>query len=301
MPAKRIKIGISIGRRDEDIAAWYNMLKENGLSISEWTVYLVLAYLREDEQFDIGTIAEAPIPVNITANMFGSGNSQSAETGRGCSVKEGSCVVVSVMNQQAMAALLDIKGKGWSYSKFIKILIRKYIRKGTKAVPPDSCIETQVQMTCSSFVPEKAPDDMQENTIPELVSEEKLWRDKKKKRKHHQQEQKAPRNPEPKTEERRCKENGEPKPIETRLPSQNRPPVKKLNTELSGKSDKPKEAKTGENRLEREQTVSQQTNPSMIGFEEEESGGKEPEKAVAPASEQPKTSGIKNPFLGLIM
>jgi len=85
------------------------------------------------------------------------------------------------------------------------------------------------------------------------------------------------------------------------LPSQNRPPVKKLNTELSGKSDKPKEAKTGENRLEREQTVSQQTNPSMIGFEEEESGGREPEKAVVPASEQPKTSGIKNPFLGLIM
>lgn len=134
MQLKRLKIGISLGKQDEDIASWYKMLRDNGLSISEWTIYLILAYIRQDEEFDIGAIADPSTqnePFSPLENIYGSGNTQLENR-----AAKNFSIGLSIKNQKAVETLLRVHEQGWTYTKFIKMLIRRYIRKGSVAEPP---------------------------------------------------------------------------------------------------------------------------------------------------------------------
>ena len=150
MSNANLNIGITIGKQDLDIAAWYNMLKENNLSIVAWTNNVVLAYL-SDKPLDIGTIhiktkEENPQSSNF---MFGSGNSQSNQAskfpkerweqktrGKDDELIEGSVLFIRTRNEDVIYALKSLKSKGYTYSGTIKALIRRYLKTGKSSIPP---------------------------------------------------------------------------------------------------------------------------------------------------------------------
>lgn len=145
MSTPKLSIGVSIGKNDLDIAAWYNMLKANKLPISTWTSNVVLAFVF-DKELNIGTVKIEKKKESTQASlMFGSGNTQSNsnETKRGWKVRgtkgeyiEGSIIIVPIYKEEAAFALKKMKEKGVPYSSALKNLIRKYLKIGDQTDPP---------------------------------------------------------------------------------------------------------------------------------------------------------------------
>lgn len=153
-----LNIGLSIGKQDMDIAAWINMLKRNDLPVTQWVNAIVFAYLA-NQPIDIGTIQEnQPVSKSPSAGiLFGSGSSQASsqtKKKRGWNVKgpngeliEGSIFPLRITNKQVMTALQEMKNHGIGYSSALKLLIRKYLKKGPQeCLPPDNSSVYLMQM-----------------------------------------------------------------------------------------------------------------------------------------------------------
>lgn len=149
----RLSVGVTIGKNDEDIAAWYNMLKANGFSLSEWTGYLALAY-SADRKIDIGTVNvnKGGGSVSVPSLLFGSGNSLSqAGAGEGRKRRgpngeyvEGSVIMLSIYNQNAIHVYQYLREQGIGYSKAVKALIRRYLKYGDHTAAPAAPVSNDV-------------------------------------------------------------------------------------------------------------------------------------------------------------
>lgn len=149
MSKPKLSIGISIGKNDLDIAAWYNMLKANHLPVSTWTSYAVLAFVY-DSPLDIGTVKIEKKKEQAQASlMFGSGNTQNTEkeSKRGWKKRgskgefvEGSIIMVPIYKEDVVFALKKLKEKGVAHSSAVKSIIRKYLKVGDQTIPPQKRI-----------------------------------------------------------------------------------------------------------------------------------------------------------------
>ena len=151
---KRINIGIYIGPNDLDIAAWLNMLQENGLSRATWVRGLLCAHSL-GKPLSIGSInikppklaAPAPSPVTDTL-MFGVGDSQSPKKdkyGYGWQVRGpnkefivGSVANISISKNEVLFILDEVWANGHAVATFVKSLIRQSLTYDDTPVAPSS-------------------------------------------------------------------------------------------------------------------------------------------------------------------
>lgn len=171
MALKPCNIGLMIGRGDEDIAAWFNLLKEGGQSRSRWISALLVAY-KNEEDIDIGSVYIPPVKQNEPPTspnidhihtksapnlLFGVGNSQHQPTPPnqqitpvkfqyGWHIKglRGEYIVGSVINvriskKKAIMVINQVKESGERVATFVKILIRKHLRfEGENRLPDEN-------------------------------------------------------------------------------------------------------------------------------------------------------------------
>ena len=151
---KRINIGIYIGPNDLDIAAWLNMLQENGLSRATWVRGLLCAHSL-GKPLSIGSIsvtppkpaASAPGPIADTL-MFGVGDSQAPKKdkyGYGWQVRGpnkefivGSVANISISKNEVLFILDEVWANGHAVATFVKSLIRQSLTYDDTPVAPSS-------------------------------------------------------------------------------------------------------------------------------------------------------------------
>ena len=153
---KRLNIGIYIGPNDLDIAAWLNMLQDNGLSRATWVRGLLCAYSL-DRPLMIGCISTnppeppkpepAPKPMRNSL-LFGVGDSQASKKdkyGYGWQVRGpnrefivGSVANVSISKNEILPILDEVWANGHAVATFVKSLIRKNLTYSSTNVPPSS-------------------------------------------------------------------------------------------------------------------------------------------------------------------
>lgn len=151
---KRINIGIYIGPNDLDIAAWLNMLQENGLSRATWVRGLLCAHSL-GKSLSIGSISNKPVapaaPVfkpAVDALMFGVGDSQSPKKdkyGYGWQVRGpnkefivGSVANISISKNEILYILDEVWANGHAVATFVKALIRQNLAYGETPAAPSS-------------------------------------------------------------------------------------------------------------------------------------------------------------------
>lgn len=151
--ANRINIGVYIGPEDTDIAAWFNLLQDHGMSRAKWVRGLFAAYALQ-RPLPIGTVnIDAPlIREESSASdgqlLFGTGNSQ-AETakrdryGYGWQIRgpnrefiHGSVINVSVSKAEILPVLEEAWANGHQLATFLKALIRSNLEYGDTTIPP---------------------------------------------------------------------------------------------------------------------------------------------------------------------
>lgn len=151
---KRINIGIYIGPNDLDIAAWLNLLQENGLSRATWVRGLLCAHSL-GKPLSIGSIsvnsskpaASAPGPITDTL-MFGVGDSQAPKKdkyGYGWQVRGpnkefivGSVANISISKNEVLFILDEVWANGHAVATFVKSLIRQSLTYDNIPVAPSS-------------------------------------------------------------------------------------------------------------------------------------------------------------------
>lgn len=151
---KRINIGIYIGPNDLDIAAWLNMLQENGLSRATWVRGLLCAHSL-GKPLSIGSISVNPpkpatsIPSPITDTlMFGIGDSQAPKKdkyGYGWQVRGpnkefivGSVANISISKNEVLFILDEVWANGHAVATFVKSLIRQSLTYDDAPVAPSN-------------------------------------------------------------------------------------------------------------------------------------------------------------------
>lgn len=151
---KRINIGIYIGPNDLDIAAWLNMLQENGLSRATWVRGLLCAHSL-GKSLSIGSISNKPVapaaPVfkpAVDTLMFGVGDSQSPKKdkyGYGWQVRGpnkefivGSVANISISKNEILYILDEVWANGHAVATFVKALIRQNLAYGETPAAPSS-------------------------------------------------------------------------------------------------------------------------------------------------------------------
>ena len=145
MATPKMTIGIRIGKEDDDVLNWFNMLRENGLSLSLWVSQLIMAYVNNVE-IDIGTIESKKQPtVNTTIGapgiMFGVGSSASSDKQlpkkkSKAPYKENDLIQIRIYNKNAEYALKALRERGQASATVIKRLIRRYAKYGQQSSPP---------------------------------------------------------------------------------------------------------------------------------------------------------------------
>lgn len=148
MATPKMTIGIRIGKEDDDVLNWFNMLRENGLSLSLWVSQLIMAYVN-DVEIDIGTIAvKKQTTGNVTTNtsnttgiMFGVGSSASSDKQlpkkkSKAPYKENDLIQIRIYNKNAEYALRALRERGQASATVIKRLIRRYAKYGQQTFPP---------------------------------------------------------------------------------------------------------------------------------------------------------------------
>lgn len=151
---KRINIGIYIGPNDLDIAAWLNMLQENGLSRATWVRGLLCAHSL-GKPLSIGSISVKP-PKSATPTpspatdtlMFGVGDSQAPKRdkyGYGWQVRGpnkefivGSVANISISKNEVLFILDEVWANGHAVATFVKSLIRQSLTYDDTPVAPSS-------------------------------------------------------------------------------------------------------------------------------------------------------------------
>lgn len=159
--SKRINIGIYIGSDDSDIAAWFNLLRENKLNRSKWVRGLLFANALH-EPLDIGTIVmlqpeKERIPAEASGLLFGIGNSQSQEKHkhaygwhvRGANKEfiRGSVITVSLNKELVEPLFEQIRDSGFQVATFLKAIIRENLKYGLKEIPPDNAALQKILAT----------------------------------------------------------------------------------------------------------------------------------------------------------
>jgi len=133
--SKRLNIGVYIGPDDLDIAAWFNLLRDNDLSRAKWIKGLLAAYSL-DKSLDIGTISFASLSENNTAaenDKFGYGWQVKGQNGE---FVQGSVVNISIGKSEVVPILEEAWTNNRHLATFIKALIRKNLKVGEKVVLP---------------------------------------------------------------------------------------------------------------------------------------------------------------------
>ena len=147
----RLNIGIYIGPNDLDIAAWLNMLQENGLSRATWIRGLICAHSL-GRPLMIGCISTNPPeptkPEPKPANgqlLFGVGDSQAARKERysyGWQVRGpnrefivGSIANVSISKNSVLPILDEVWANGHAVATFVKSLIRQNLAYASTPIP----------------------------------------------------------------------------------------------------------------------------------------------------------------------
>lgn len=159
--SKRINIGIYIGSDDSDIAAWFNLLRENNLNRSKWVRGLLFANALH-EPLDIGTIVMQQPQKEHTSDktgglLFGIGNSQSQEKhkhaygwhirGENKEFIRGSVITVSLNKELVEPLFEQIRNSGFQVATFLKAIIRENLKYGPKEIPPDHAALQKVLAT----------------------------------------------------------------------------------------------------------------------------------------------------------
>ena len=147
---KRINIGIYIGPNDLDIAAWLNMLQENGLSRATWVRGLLCAHSL-GKPLSIGRISNklgtSAAPTHkpaVDTLMFGIGDSQSPKKdkyGDGWQIRGpnkefivGSVANISISKNEILYILDEVWANGHAVATFVKSLIRQSLTYDETAV-----------------------------------------------------------------------------------------------------------------------------------------------------------------------
>lgn len=148
----RQNIGVYIGPDDLDIAAWFNMLQEHGMSRAKWARGLFAAYALS-QPLDIGTITLNPAPSATPSKttdsnlLFGVGSSQKDNSndryGYGWHIRgpnrefvQGSVINVSVRKDEILPIIDMVWSNGHQLATFFKALIRQNLKYGDKNIPP---------------------------------------------------------------------------------------------------------------------------------------------------------------------
>lgn len=151
---KRINIGIYIGPNDLDIAAWLNMLQENGLSRATWVRGLLCAHSL-GKPLSIGSISNklgtSTAPTHkpaVDTLMFGVGDSQSPKKdkyGYGWQIRGpnkefivGSVANISISKNEVLFILDEVWANGHAVATFVKSLIRQSLTYDDTPVAPSS-------------------------------------------------------------------------------------------------------------------------------------------------------------------
>lgn len=172
----RQNIGVYIGPDDMDIAAWFNMLQEHGMSRAKWARGLFAAYALS-QPLDIGTITLHPVssttPSKTTDNnlLFGMGNSQKGNNndryGYGWHIRgpnrefvQGSVINVSVSKGEILPIVDMVWSNGHQLATFFKALIRQNLKYGDKNIPPKF---ESLQKVYSDFMVSQATEKVSED------------------------------------------------------------------------------------------------------------------------------------------
>lgn len=201
----RQNIGIYIGPDDLDIAAWFNMLQENGMSRAKWARGLFAAYALS-QPLDIGTITLTPAPAKPVPKptdsnlLFGVGSSQkdsgNDRYGYGWHIRgpnrefvQGSVINVSVRKDEVLPIINMVWSNGHQLATFFKALIRQNLKYGDKNIPPKF---ESLQKVYSEFMVSQATEKVS-TEVPERKK-----RMKKPKAESPKRKEPAIGNPEPK-------------------------------------------------------------------------------------------------------
>lgn len=161
-----ISISINIGKHDQDIASWFNLLAKSGQSRSMWASALLLAY-SQGNYLETGCVLSAPEPFTNyhqkqqgpqkQAVLLGSGNSQQRKKVRkyGWTVKSstgefiiGSVVTLRLTNKNIIAIYWTLREKNIPISMLIKDMIRKGLRYGDIEVAPNPALAKNMLSAC---------------------------------------------------------------------------------------------------------------------------------------------------------
>ncbi len=144
-------ICLMIGAHDADIARWFNMLREEGQSLSRWGGALLLAYDRK-EKLDTGNVTTsdeiddvAPdvFPIPTQEELFQTlGTTSNAKKRRNPRRADGSYVIGSnvmlkLSNSQTVTAYRKIQEEGLVATRILKAMIRAGFSGGDEKVIPD--------------------------------------------------------------------------------------------------------------------------------------------------------------------
>ena len=211
---KRLNIGIYIGPNDLDIAAWLNMLQDNGFSRATWIRGLLCAYSL-DRPLMIGCISTTPQEqdkqeprrtMSSSPLLFGVGDSQTPRKEKykyGWQVRGpnrefivGSVANVSISKNEILPILDEVWENGHAVATFVKSLIRKNLTYASTDIPPSV---DELQATFTDFnirqakvkIPErrKKEQNKQESAKPkeqtdpaQILAETKEWPQQEKKK-----------------------------------------------------------------------------------------------------------------------
>ena len=151
-----ISISINIGKHDNDIASWFNLLTRTTQSRSMWASALLLAY-SQGNYLETGCVlsasASSPPPASVVhqsppnqALLFGTGNSLQKKKGRnyGWTVKGshgefivGSVITLRLTNRQIIQIYWKLRADDIPVSVLLKELIRKGLRYGDIEAAPN--------------------------------------------------------------------------------------------------------------------------------------------------------------------
>ena len=162
-----ISISINIGKHDNDIASWFNLLTKTGQSRSMWASALLLAYSQGNYLKTgcvIPTPATPPSPAPTThqsspnqALLFGTGNSLEKKKRRnyGWTVKGshgeftvGSVITLRLTNKRIIQIYWKLRADNIPISVLLKQLIRKGLRYGDIEVAPNPLHAEEVLASC---------------------------------------------------------------------------------------------------------------------------------------------------------
>lgn len=134
--SKRLNIGVYIGPDDLDIAAWFNLLKENKISRAKWVKGLLAAYAI-NKPLDIGSVSAASISACEALPVKDNHTHGWQVKGINGEYIGGSVVNVSIGKAEIVGILEEAWANNHHLSTFIKALIHKNLKVSDKEVLPE--------------------------------------------------------------------------------------------------------------------------------------------------------------------